>query len=197
MKDVRRLVNIDSLIYAGSHGFDIAGPTGMRLENRVGEQFLPVLDKAEQGLVAQLASIDGVLVERKRFAIAVHYRLVAEELVEQVEEVVNQVVAQNRGLRKTYGKKVFELRPDMDWHKGKALLYLLNILNLDGPDVFPIFIGDDVTDEDAFKSLEELGIGIVVRDRIYDTAASYSLENSGEVCAFLRELIPFCSGGRS
>jgi alpha,alpha-trehalase len=131
-------------------------------------------------------------VERKKFAIAIHYRLLDPGKVEGVEKVVDEVAAGHSELRKAYGKKIFELQPRMDWHKGKALLSLLRTLKLDGADVLPFYLGDDVTDEDAFRALKGRGIGIVVRDQPYETAAAYSLKNPGEVREFLLKLISFC-----
>lgn len=192
LKDVRDKVKIDSVVYAGSHGFDIAGPKGLQVENTVGEKFLPVLDKAEKELSRKLDSIRGILVERKKFAVAIHYRLVDPEKVEGIEKVVDEVSAGYPELRKAYGKKIFELQPHVDWHKGKALFALLRALNLDGEDLLPFYIGDDVTDEDAFRALKDRGIGIVVRDRPHETAAEYSLKNSEEVREFLLRLILFC-----
>ena len=87
------------------------------------------------------------------------------------------------------GKKVYELLPDIDWNKGKAMLWLLEILVLDGRNALPIYIGDDRTDEDAFCALQEQGIGILVSEKPYVTAASYSLNNPDEVERFLGELI--------
>jgi trehalose 6-phosphate phosphatase len=192
LEDVRDKVRIDSIVYAGSHGFDIAGPSGLQVENQIGLEFLPVLDRAEKELSRELSSIQGVLVERKKFAIAVHYRLVDFGMVETVERVVDEVAAVYKDLRKAYGKKIFEFQPDIDWHKGKALLALLGTLKLDREDVLPFYIGDDVTDEDAFRGLKGRGIGIVVRDRAYETAADYSLKHPDEVREFLLKLITLC-----
>lgn len=191
LKDVQDKVRIDSIVYAGSHGFDITGPKGLEVGHTVGEEFLPVLDNAEKELLRQLDSVQGVLVERKKFAIAIHYRLVDPENVEGVETVVDEVAARHPELRKSYGKKIYELQPNMDWHKGKALFSLLRTLKLDGEDVLPFYIGDDVTDEDAFRALKGRGIGIVVWDPPYETAAEYSLKNPDEVREFLLRLIPF------
>ncbi len=192
LRDVRDKVKIDSIVYAGSHGFDIAGPEGLQAENTVGEEFLPVLDKAEKELSQNLRSLPGLLVERKKFAIAIHYRLVDPGRVEGIEKAVDEVAARHPELRKAFGKKVFELQPQIDWHKGKALLALLGTLKLDGGEVLPFYIGDDVTDEDAFRALQGRGIGIVVRDQPYETAAAYSLRNPDEVREFLLRLIPVC-----
>jgi trehalose-phosphatase len=131
-------------------------------------------------------------VERKKFAIAVHYRLVAPENVERVEAVVDEVTENRSELRKAYGKKIFELQPQVDWHKGKALFSLMKTLELDQDDVLPFYIGDDVTDEDAFRALRGRGIGIVVREEPYETAASYSLKDPEEVRAFLLRLVSLC-----
>jgi trehalose-phosphatase len=191
LKDVRDKVRIDSIVYAGCHGFDIAGPRGLQVENQIGMEFLPVLDKAEAELSRELNSIEGILVERKKFAIAIHYRLVNPGRVETIEKVVDEVVVRHPELRKAYGKKIFELQPDIDWHKGKALLALLGALNLDDENVLPFYIGDDVTDEDAFRVLKGRGIGIVVWDEPYETAASYSLKNPEGVREFLLKLIVF------
>jgi trehalose-phosphatase len=192
LPDVREKVGIDSIVYAGSHGFDIAGPNAMQVEHAVGEEFLPVLERAAKELSGKLEAVDGVLVERKKFAIAVHYRRAAPPTVEAVEAAVDEVGGRHPKLKKTYGKKIFELQPRIDWHKGKALFALLRTLGLEADDVLPIYIGDDVTDEDAFRALEGRGIGIVVRDRPHDTAAAYSLQNPAEVREFLLRLIPLC-----
>ncbi|MDD5557736.1 MAG: trehalose-phosphatase [bacterium] len=196
LEDVRDKVKIDSIVYAGSHGFDVVGPEGLHVAHQVGTEFLPVLDEAEGELLRELGSIPGVLVERKRFAIAVHYRLVAQEKVESIEEAVDRVSAGRPELRKARGKKIFELQPAIDWHKGKAVLSLLGALRMDGTDVLPIYMGDDVTDEDAFRALRGRGIGIVVWDEPYETAATYSLHDPDEVGEFLLKVASFRKGGR-
>src|SRR6201993_2101251 len=70
LDDVGRRVNIDSIVYAGSHGFDIAGPRGLRRQMAL--EFLPDLDVVEKELHEALDKIPGVQVERKRFSIAAH-----------------------------------------------------------------------------------------------------------------------------
>ncbi len=191
LKDVREKVKIDSLIYAGSHGFEIAGPKDLKIESEIGQNFLPVLDQAEDELSWKLGSIPGLLLERKKFAMAIHYRLVDPERIGIVEKVVNEVSASHPQLRKAYGKKVFELQPNVDWHKGRALLTLLHSLKLRKDEVLPFYIGDDVTDEDAFRVLKGWGIGIVVWERPYESAATYYLKNPDEVQEFLLKLISF------
>jgi trehalose 6-phosphate phosphatase len=188
LADVRKLVGIREIVYAGSHGFDIEGPD-LRLELPEGVDALDDLDQAAKDLTKHLAPITGARLERKRFAIAVHYRQVAEEDVERVESAVDVVQARFSHLRKTGGKKVFELRPDIEWDKGRAIRWLLSQLGLGIPDVLPIYIGDDLTDEDAFRALRGRGIGILVSEHPQPSAAAYRLNDTDEVAALLRHLI--------
>jgi trehalose 6-phosphate phosphatase len=186
--DVERLVGLDTIIYAGSHGFDISGPEGTEIQHEEGASYVPTIAQAADELEHQLAPVEGVIIENKVYALAVHYRLVRADEVGHVEHVVDGVLERHPSLRKTGGKKVFELRPGVDWHKGKAVLWLLDALGLDGPDVTPIYLGDDLTDEDAFAALKGRGIGILVSDAPAPTAADYRLRDPGEVHIFLGKL---------
>jgi len=188
LDDVRRRVNIDSIVYAGSHGFDIAGPRGLR--RQMATEFLPNLDTAEKELHDALDKIPGAQVERKRFSVAAHYRNVNENDVPKVEQAVGEVATRRRELRMIDGKKVYELLPAVDWNKGKAVIWLLETLGLESRlgGIRPIYIGDDRTDEDAFRALEQRGTGILVSEQSQDTPATYSLKNPAEVERFLRAL---------
>jgi len=188
LSDVRRRVGLDSIFYAGSHGFELAGPHHWHSEHQEGARLLPQLDEAEQRLHQEI-QIPGARVERKRFAIAIHYRLAREEDVPALAEVVARVRSQCPGLRQTVGKKIFELRPDIPWDKGQAVLWFLDQLGLNAPEVVPFYIGDDVTDEDVFQALQDRGIGIVVRDGPWATAARFALDGPGEVRRFLELLL--------
>ncbi len=188
LDDVRNLVGIPSLCYAGSHGFDISGPEGKHLEYQKGGDFLPRLKKAEQKIKARVETIEGAHVESKKFSFAVHFREAPPDEEPQIEQAVDEVVAAFSGLRKSYGKKVFEIQPDLDWDKGKALLWLLEKFHLDTPDVLPLYIGDDITDEDAFQVLEDKGIGIVVGANDRASAARYRLDDPEGVRLFLQKL---------
>jgi len=187
LDDVRGRVHVDGIVYAGSHGFDIAGAGGLRRE--LGAAFLPVLDAAETELREALDDIAGAQLERKHFSVAAHYRNVSEKDVSRVAQAVDAVATKHRELRKINGKKVYELLPDIDWNKGTAVLWLLETLEFERGKAFPVFIGDDRTDEDAFSALKERGASILVSEQPQVTAANYSLKNPEDVERFLQELI--------
>lgn len=186
---LRDLIGLDTLYYAGSHGFEIAGPEGWDQKLEKGVEFLPEIDAAQGELRDGLADIPGHAVERKRFSIAVHYRRAADEDVAKIEKVVDKVLSRHGGLRKAESKKVFRLQPNIDWSKGHAVLWLLEKLDLDHDGALPIYVGDDLTDEDAFRALAGRGLTLAVcgsDDR--PTAADYSLSDPDAVKRFLEFL---------
>src|SRR5213080_2396391 len=110
LNDVRRRVDLDGIVYAGSHGFDIAGPA--RLRRELGTGYLSVLATAETELREALDEIPGAQLERKHFSVAAHYRNVNESDLTEVQRVVDTVAARHPELRRISGKKVYELLPD-------------------------------------------------------------------------------------
>jgi len=187
LEDIRHRVGIGEIVYAGSHGFDIAGPHGLR--KQIATDFLPTLEAAGRELKEKLAGIPGALVERKRFSIAAHYRQANENAAAKVQRAVNEVAAQHLELRLLVGKKVYELQPEIDWNKGKALLWLLEVIGSEPREIFPIYVGDDLTDEDAFRAVKQCGLGIVVSEEPRPTAAHYALKTPAEVDRFLHEIV--------
>jgi len=188
LEDVRKLVNLEGIIYAGSHGFNIEGPQGS-FHRESGEELEGSLEGAEKELEEAVSDLKGVRVERKPFALAVHYRQAGDEVLPELEKRVDRIASAHPSLTKTGGKKIFELRPSSDWNKGKAVLFLLDELYEEEDNPVPIYIGDDTTDEDAFRAISEIGIGIVVSEGDKETAAGFRLKDSGEVADFLEELL--------
>jgi len=186
--DVQHMVGLDDLYYAGSHGFDIAGPGDLHLQQPDVQESLPALDQAETQLRQKLAEMPGVKVERKRFAIAIHYRN-AQVPADKIDAVVDQVQKNLPSLRKKSGKKIFELQPDVNWDKGRAIKWLMDKLDLTPPQVVPLYLGDDTTDEDAFCALADIGITLRVSDEATHTQAQYLLPDTDAVAEFFQALL--------
>ncbi|MFW5678470.1 MAG: trehalose-phosphatase [Rhodosalinus sp.] len=177
LADVRERVGLEDVIYAGSHGFDIAGPDGLRERPDEAEGFLRPIEEADAELREALEGIEGADVERKTFSVAIHYRRAAEADVAAIDDEVDRIVARHETLRKGRGKKVFEIQPRADWDKGRAVMWLLSHTRLGHDGALPVYLGDDLTDEDAFGALGGRGLCIAVRGGARATLADYALED--------------------
>jgi len=192
---VQQLMGIDDLITAGSHGFDIWSPREGTIGHPAADGFDGLLERVRTGLGQMVSAIEGINIEPKRSSVAVHYRNVFEPDRQRVREAVDALLARFPSeLKVTPGKMVYEIQPNVDWHKGKAVLHLLGVLGLDRDDVMPLYLGDDVTDEDAFAVLRGRGIGIFVGSPEDPevagrrTLASYVLASTRHVEQFLDAL---------
>jgi trehalose 6-phosphate phosphatase len=187
-EDVEARVRVDGVFYAGSHGLDIRGP-GHQKTLPEARAVVEDVDAAERGLGVELGNVPGVVLERKPFSLAVHYRMVERDAdVALVAAAVERWAAQSR-LRKRAGKKVLELEPAVPWDKGRAVRWLMEVLGLDARETRVLYIGDDETDEDVFAVLGRQGLGIRVGEAVAATLADYRLRDPGEVQAFLAWLI--------
>lgn len=184
---VREQVALDEVYYAGSHGFEIVGPNGFQHELQEAQQSLPLLDHTEQALKQRLTEIEGAEVERKKYGIAIHYRRVAEAKRGAVKQVVEELNRQEAQLKMGKGKMVLELKPNIDWHKGKAVHFIADHITPSGQTPYIVYIGDDITDEDAFQSIRS-GAGILVGGHDEDSAADYRLSSVEEVQQFMQKL---------
>ncbi|CAI0377791.1 unnamed protein product [Linum tenue] len=208
---VYEFVGLTELYYAGSHGMDIVSPVresapadhvnSIRSTCKRGKEvnlfqpaseFLPMIDEVFNSLVESTRDIKGAKVENNKFCVSVHYRNVDDKYWDAVARSVDKVIKNYPKLRLTHGRKVLEVRPVIDWDKGKAVTFLLESLGLNNcDDVLPIYIGDDRTDEDAFKVLRERrrGYGILVSSAPKESNAYYSLRDPFEVMEFLKSLV--------
>jgi len=192
LDDVGSMMGIDTLWFAGSHGFDLLSPDGSRHEYEGGAHAPPQLDEAEGELAEAIRDVPHAWIERKKFAIAVHYRQSPDEYVPRLKAAVRDVAQHHDALRMAGGKKIFELRPDIPWDKGRALRWILQAVAADHPDVIAVYLGDDETDEDAFREVRERGLGIVVGEGDRSTAAHHRLHDPTEVERFLARLVDHC-----
>ncbi|KAK0587778.1 hypothetical protein LWI29_028772 [Acer saccharum] len=208
---VYELVGLTELYYAGSHGMDIMGPVNHSVSadhlncinstDHLGKEgnlfqpareFITMIDKVFKTLLENTKSIKGAKVENHKFCASVHYRNVEEKNWPTIAQCVHDILKDYPQLHLTHGRKVLEIRPEIDWNKGKAVDFLIESLGLSNSDgVLPIFIGDDRTDEDAFKVLREgnRGYGILVSSVPKESNAFYSLRDPSEVKEFLSSLV--------
>jgi len=155
-------------------------------------EFLPMIEEVHERLAEATRCIPGAKVENNKFCVSVHFRCVDEKMWGELSEAVKAVLRGYPKLRLTQGRMVLEVRPGIKWDKGRALEFLLESLGLaDCASVLPVYIGDDRTDEDAFKALRRRGqgVGILVSKHPKETAAFYSLREPAEVMDFLLRLV--------
>eukprot|EP00249_Psilotum_nudum_P009849 c22189_g1_i2 orf=1054-2178(+) len=188
---VFEFVRLAELYYAGSHGMDIMGPAESC--NGITADGGKVIDSKVCAMLKERARhYSGARVDHNKFCVTLHFRCVKEKDWLPLAEEVQTILECFPELSLTQGRKVLELRPSIEWHKGKALEFLLKSLGLDNSaDVLPVYIGDDRTDEDAFNVLRERGIGcsILVSKVAKETCAAFSLQDPTEVMEFLQHLV--------
>lgn len=186
LADARERLGLPSLAYAGNHGMEIEMP-GLRQVHPEAAAARPSLDSVIERLGKELGGIPGTIIEDKGLTLSVHYRQVARTMVERVRAAVHEAGGAHSELKVTEGKEVLEVRPDVDWHKGRAVEFLLEKMR--PPKGAPIlYIGDDRTDEDAFSALREVdgGEGVLVAEGgAGDTAASSFVKTTEEVAKLL------------
>jgi trehalose-phosphatase len=191
LKDLSRIVGLDNVIYSGNHGLEIKGPQ-VRFRSPVSKKHKAILEQINRNLRNKLRSIKGVLIENKGLSLSIHYRLVAPKNIQLVKTIFCEATVFHlwrNEIRVRAGKMVIEVCPPVDWDKGKAVLWLLqNMSFCNNVPVMPVYIGDDLTDEDAFKLLKNSGLTIFV-GRPKKSNAQYYVKNTRDVLNFLRLII--------
>jgi trehalose 6-phosphate phosphatase len=153
LADVKERVGLADLIYAGNHGLEIHGPS-LRFVEPTAAARRAALHRLSQKLQRQLAQVPGLLVEPKGLTTSVHYRQVAPERVPDAERLLQAAVENlQHDFVITTGAMVWEVRPNVAWHKGSAVVWLREQPGF--LDALTVFAGDDRTDEDAFASLPD------------------------------------------
>jgi trehalose 6-phosphate phosphatase len=196
LTDLKKKVNVDGIIYAGNHGFEIESP-GMSFVYSIGHEIKPLLQNIRRTLLFTTRKTQGVFIEDKGIGLSVHYRQADEGKAGDLKKLVEEAIkgAPFKGLFKmTLGEKVYEISPAVNWDKGNAILFIINESSHGisyNNDFLPIYIGDDTTDEDAFRSIEMFGHGVTVRvgEPQEHSSAHYFLRSPDEVNSFLNKLL--------
>lgn len=190
-EEVTRLVGVDRVHFVGSHGFDLLDSLP-GLDTEALEEALPELQAAAGELESWLDYIDGVQIERKKYSVALHYRRVDSRDLQQIHAAAEDVMERYGAVTMKRGKKVIEFLPDIPWDKGQCVRALLERLAKEsgGQELFPVYIGDDVTDEDAFRVLEnEPALAVLIAADPRDSAAAFRLRDSSAVREFLMHIL--------
>ena len=190
LRDVRMHVGIDRIFYAGNHGLELQGP-GMELHHPQGTKAHAELEQAVDLLVERTASLAGVFVEHKGATAAVHWRLAPPATIEELRQIVREVAAPFSRLRLLTGRSVWELRPKEGWDKGEALRHLAIRLGSNPENV--LYVGDDATDEDAFRAVQS-GLTFRVGSPEEETCARFRMRDAADVQAFLLCVLGLRSG---
>lgn len=187
LEDVRERAGVEGIVVAGLHGLEIEG---------FGERFVhPELAPATAGIVEvgadlrdKIRGLPGVFVEDKVASVALHFREADADAQRQAVDAFAAAAAPyiDAGhLRLMRGSYVLELLPNIDWNKGHAVRWIAERVRALEGDTFIVYIGDDVTDQDAFAAVEADGLPIAASERV---ATANSLDGPVAVERFLAAL---------
>ena len=181
--DIAAKVRLSRLFLITNHGFEIVSGTSHWVHPEAART-VPILEAIAGELETSIGSIPGVLIENKGYTVSVHYRNVQRQIVPLVKRRVARSLTPYEGSAKTTsGKRVLEIRPNLDWNKGFAVMKFLRSQRPPHT-AFVAYIGDDATDEDAFRLLPRRAVTIVVGKRMR-SAAAYWVPSPRHVVKFL------------
>jgi trehalose 6-phosphate phosphatase len=179
--DIRDRVGLAGLTYAGNHGLEISGE-GLHFVEPKAVQRIKMLAEISRRVRERLRHIPGVEIENKVLTTSVHFRMAPRGSLDEIRKAVYAELAFSGGIfRVTRGLEVLEIRPRVAWNKGTAVHWIEEVTGTVG--TLSLYIGDDITDEDAFSALPE---GVTVRvGYATETAAQYYLEDQSSVTQLL------------
>jgi trehalose 6-phosphate phosphatase len=183
--DLRTRTQLPSRVY-------LAGLHGMEIEIGARRWQHPDLEAARQSVrtlyerLDHVRGIPGLLLEDKHASVAVHLRAVPTamqaEAIRRADACAQELVARGK-IRRLAGSLVVEYLPNLAAHKGDATKWIAaDVAERCRKPVWTVFVGDDVTDEDAFKAIKN-GISVVVGER--ESHATHRVANVDEVCSLL------------
>ena len=186
VNDIKKKVHIENLYYGGNHGLEISGPF-VNYTHPEALRGKHLIGKLCREIEQEIGNIEGAFIEKKKFGFTLHYRMANKEDKALIQRAFHRITAENSDAQTVTvmrGKKALELAPNVSWDKGIAALFILQELKRN---YLPIYVGDDLTDETAFKILNEDGITIRI-GRSKKTAAKYYLKGQWEVSRFLKHI---------
>jgi len=195
LDDLRAKVRVSGITYVGNHGLEIENSAGIH-RKRLSPARERDLAKIKQDLEQRLRPVAGIFLEDKGTILAVHYRNVPAGYSLQVQRIVKEALKGWEDHWQTIsGKKVIEIQPHMDFNKGKTVRELLS--GAPFPGLLSIYVGDDQSDENAFRALPDKGISILVGPGSTSSAAEYFLSDPSEVQGFLKRCVEIWKSKKS
>ena len=192
LADIKKRVRIKGIYYGGNHGLEISGPR-IRFIHPEAKSFKHTIDRACQSIEKATRNFQGVFIEKKNLSFTLHYRMASKESKALVRHIFHKTISEEfagDAFKVIKGKEVLELAPDVLWDKGRAALFILQRLNAD---CLPLYVGDDLTDETAFRALKKNGITIRVGSS-EKTEAQYYLKGHREILQFLQTIYDWGAG---
>ncbi|MBU7008345.1 trehalose-phosphatase [Phosphitispora fastidiosa] len=197
LEDLEKIIPVSGIHLIGCHGAQFRNPNGERFERVNPDRLQPVIDRLAELASGCIGGKEGFLIEHKGIALALHYREAAisgQAAAGAVPEILGSFIKTacplmaGSGLETIAGKKVLEIRPCYI-NKGMAVKYLMDLY----PEHYPVYFGDDTTDEDAFAAVAERGTGVLVSRRTLAasgrfSAASLRLPQPEDVIRLLEKL---------
>ncbi|ROT75321.1 trehalose-6-phosphate synthase [Penaeus vannamei] len=187
MQNVKAMIGIEGITYAGCHGFEILHPDGTLFMHPIPHEYEVQLEQLKKQLEEEVCK-DGAWLEQKVSGITFHYREVPEDKQQAIMSRAHELFRAN-GVKVYQSPMAYETRPPVTWDNGRAAIYLLRTLfGLDWCDrVSTIFAGDDISDEDAMRALQGMAVTFrVTTSPNLRTAATYRLPNTDAVLTMLK-----------
>jgi trehalose-phosphatase len=180
LNNIMDIIKTENMVYAGNHGAEIWDGNRVVIDQQIADS-RETLNIMIAQLKTALSPIQGLIIEDKGITASIHFRMVSPHDICKVHNVFWALAERHKEMFTiTSGKKVFEIRPHGMWNKGDAVKWIWEHL---GENRVPLYIGDDLTDEDAFKAIRENGIGVSIEK---SDEADYFMKTQDEVKAFLK-----------
>lgn len=191
LDDVKGLVKLEDIYYAGNHGLEINGP-GIDFIHPLWRRYSPYLARIKKELLEKTSSVKGRIVEYKGGSLSLHYRLVRKKHIKRLKSIFDNICTtyvKKKKIRLSRGKKVWEIKLPVKWDKGKAVDKILTALKRKDKDILPIYLGDDITDEDVFSFLKnKKALSIFIGRKNKKSSARFYLKSPDDVKKFLVRL---------
>jgi trehalose 6-phosphate phosphatase len=184
LEDLKDKVRVQGIIYVGNHGLEVENPAGTH-RKKLSPERQDELRKIRDSLETNLKLIPGILFEDKGPILTVHYRNTPREFTPRVQKAVEEVLQPFPDRWQSFpGKKIVEIRPKVGIDKGKTVKEIL--IHFPSVNPLPVYLGDDRSDEDAFRVIGSQGISVWVGPGAASSSAQYFLRDPEEVRGFLQ-----------